>query len=263
MFIELEFKPIILTTQDFHKEGKNEDNFTENRALIFRSTWDFQVLSPNFCLSGPHLTAINYFQLESIAFPVGSRNVVGHFSVKATETLFIKQVWGILGVKWHNLLRNENTIPKYQQYVCRLRNTDLDICRDSNGCKAMVSYKWKGALFQEPCGLIDPSLVLSEALWYHLMRWIRPNYKAEAGCHRPMWREREIDIQKLIMVKNSKGFRVLQKMEVVLEELIQCRVAGSQEEAMNSYGVLQSLPQKMASLVTLRRSRKQNPSGYS
>lgn len=78
-----------------------------------------------------------------------------------------------------------------------------------------------------------------------------------------MWREREIDIQKLIMVKNSKGFRVLQKMELVLEELIQCRVAGSQEEAMNSYGVLQSLPQKMASLVTLRRSGKQNPSGYS
>jgi hypothetical protein len=41
---------------------------------------------------------------------------------------------------------------------------------------------------------------------------------------------------------NSKGFRVLQKVELVLEELIQCRIAGSQWKAMNSYRALQSLP---------------------
>lgn len=76
MVTELEFKSIILITRDFHKEGKNDENFTEKGFWpSIKQHMDFLSFKSQ-ALSLWASVASNYsFKLGSTAFPVDSRNV--------------------------------------------------------------------------------------------------------------------------------------------------------------------------------------------
>lgn len=109
MVTELAFKPISLTTWEFHKDGKNEENFTENRVLAFHRaahgfpSFRYPSLSPWTSAESNHSFSweILHFQWEVEMYGV-------KLGLKMTEILFIKQVPGILNImhytKLHNIL---------------------------------------------------------------------------------------------------------------------------------------------------------------
>lgn len=78
MVIDHQFKSIILITRDFHKEGKNEENFTEKGFWLSIEQHVGFLSFKSQALSLWASVASNYsFQLGRTAFPVESRNVWG------------------------------------------------------------------------------------------------------------------------------------------------------------------------------------------